>query len=87
MDIRNTSWRDSIKGSNIWNYIKDVNYNKIYSDFYINHVITGHSIFHTFQCEHFGKEDTCICGRDVGWIVHIIKYCSLWENIRTNTLD
>lgn len=41
-DIWNTRWGNSIKGRITWNYIRNVNYDRIYSDFFINQVETGH---------------------------------------------
>lgn len=52
-EIWNARWESSIKGRETWNYIKKTDYEKIYSDFYLNQVITGHGIFPKYQSEKF----------------------------------
>lgn len=59
-----------------------MSYNKIYFNFYINRVLTGHGIFPKFQFDRFGKDANCICNNGITSIGHIIKYCCLWNNFR-----
>lgn len=42
-------WNNSTKGRNVWEYIPIVNLEKLYSDFFLNQIITGHGIMPAFQ--------------------------------------
>lgn len=54
---------------------------KIFSDFHLNQVTTGHGIFPIFHNESFGKDDQCLSSENAG-TKHIIKECYLQKYIR-----
>lgn len=63
-----------------------VNVKKIYSDFYLNQIITGHGIFPEYQSKMFNKTDLCLCEQAVGSIEHVIKDCVLVRDTRLKYL-
>lgn len=54
-ELWNVLWNNSTNGRVTWRYINKVDFNKIYSDFYLNQVITGHGEFPQFQHDIFKK--------------------------------
>lgn len=77
--IWQNQWDQRKKGRPVSNLIKEVSYKKLYSDFYINQIITGHG---PYRLRLYGRCDVCICGSSIGDIDHI-KYCTLTNDIRT----
>lgn len=80
---RNTRWETSSKGRETWKYIKSVDDRKIYSDFYLNQVITEHGIFPKHQAEKFNKVERCLCNLAEGTVDHVLKDCILIDDVRT----
>lgn len=68
-------WNSSMKGRTVLGFIDLVNYNRIYADFYINQLITGHGINPSFQKNRFNREDKCLCGYRGADMFHIIVNC------------
>lgn len=81
-----SEWDSSNKGRLTWKYIKKVNVKKIYSDFYLNQIISGHGIFPAYQAEKFKKTDICLCEQAVGTIEHVINDCELVKDARLKYL-
>lgn len=77
----------SMKGRTIWMYIKNGDDKRIYSDFYLNQILSGHRIFLVYQAEKFNKTDICYCNQAVGTIDHIIRDCCLVNDTRYLTAD
>lgn len=77
-----TCWSESNKDRNVWNFIDQVNIHIIYSDFYLNRLVTGHGIDPNFQKRMFNRDDTFLCGQRKADMNHIITHCWKFNNIK-----
>lgn len=75
-------WDNSYKCRGTWNLIPRVKQNVIYSDFFLNQVITRHGVFPGYQEKYFNKSDLCICLNNKGAVEHIILDSPIWNDIR-----
>lgn len=83
LDLWKLKWESSQKGRETLNYIKEVNEGNIYSDFYINQVITGQGVFPRHQADRFNKNEMCIYVTAIDTIEHVIRDCVLIDDVRT----
>ncbi|GBM56600.1 hypothetical protein AVEN_133079-1 [Araneus ventricosus] len=75
-------WNNSAKGSWTKKYFKEVQFNRLYGDFYYNQVLTSHGVFGAHQERLFGKEGGCPCGEQLETIEHILLKFKIWGKER-----
>ncbi|GBM12027.1 hypothetical protein AVEN_256109-1 [Araneus ventricosus] len=75
-------WDDSKNARWTKNLIDKVNVDRLYGDFYINQILMAHGVFREHQARFFEKTSLCLCGQDMGSVLHVIKECEIWTPYR-----
>ncbi|GBL86045.1 hypothetical protein AVEN_89097-1 [Araneus ventricosus] len=58
-------------------FFKEAKFNRLYSDFYYNQVLTSHGVFGANQARLFGKERGYPCGEQLETIERILLKCKI----------
>ncbi|GBL97639.1 hypothetical protein AVEN_49144-1 [Araneus ventricosus] len=83
-DLCQNRWNDSKNARWSKNLIDKVNVDRLYGDFYINHILTAHGAFREYQARFFEKMSLCSCGQEMGCVLHVINECEIWISYRKN---
>ncbi|GBM21852.1 hypothetical protein AVEN_32843-1 [Araneus ventricosus] len=75
-------WNNSAKGSWTKKFFKEVEFSRLYGDFYYNQVLTSHRVFGAHQQRLFGGEGGCPSVEQLETIVHILLKCKIWGKER-----
>ncbi|GBN82257.1 hypothetical protein AVEN_237035-1 [Araneus ventricosus] len=80
------AWQQLWSGSSNarWTYslLSKVDYKRMYGDFYLNQVFTGHGVFPCHQAHLFGKDPRCPCRRADDSIFHVLFQCQKLAHLR-----